>query len=264
VASWEFAATGPVQAEISLPAGSVSVAAKQTGTVTVSLLPASEAGERLIGETEVSFEGGSLTVRVPERMRVSGNTALDLRVELPEGSRVTASTAAANLTFSGELGALNTKTASGEVTAGRIAGDVNHNSASGGLRIEATTGEARAETASGDIVIGRADGDIIAKTASGAVTIGQAGQSVTVTSASGDIRIDGIATGLAEASSISGDITVAVVPGTGVYLDISTLSGRVSSELDSGAGPSGDAEPSLTVACRSISGNVRLARATPR
>jgi hypothetical protein len=261
VASWEFAAAGPVQAEISLPAGSVSVAAKQTSTVTVCLVPASEAGERLIGETEVSFEGGSLTVRVPEKMRVSGNAALDLSIELPEGSRVTASTAAASLAFSGELGALEAKTASGEVCAGPVSGDVNLTSASGGIRIEATTGEARAETASGNIFIGRADGDIIAKTASGAVTIGRAGQSATVTSASGDISIDGITAGLAETSSISGDITVAVTPGTGVYLDISTLSGRVSNELDSDAG--GNGEPDLTVACRSISGDVRLVRAAP-
>jgi DUF4097 and DUF4098 domain-containing protein YvlB len=263
VTSWEFDATGPVQAEIELPAGSVNVAAKETSTVTVSLHSGSKAGEKLIGETEVSFEGGTLAVRVPDRIRLSGNASLDLEIELPEGSRVSASTASADMVLSGELGALDAKTASGEMKAGPVNGDVNLTTASGGIRLEAAAGEVRVETASGDVVIHRADGDIFAKTASGSVTIGQAGQSVTVTSASGDIRLNRIATGLADASSISGDITVAVVPDTGVYLDISTLSGRVSSELHSDIGASpGNGEPDLTVACRSISGNVRLIRAT--
>lgn len=258
--SWEFAATGPVQADIRLPAGSVNVAATKTSAVTVTLLPASPASERLIEETEVSFEAGSLTVRVPEKVRVSGNAALDLRVELPEGSRVTAGTASADLLCSGELSGLSAKTASGDVNAGRVHGDVELSTASGDIRLDATTGDVRVETASGDVFIERAGGDTIAKTASGDVTVGEAGHSVTIRTASGDVRVDSIITGLADISSMSGDITLAVLAGATVYLDISTLSGHVSSELDSSPGAGEDAE--LTLSCQTVSGDVRVVRAT--
>jgi Putative adhesin len=259
MASWEFAATGPVQAEIKLPAGSVRVAAVKTSTVTVTLLAAGPAGERLIEQTEVSFEAGSLAVRVPEKVRVSGNAALDLKVELPEGSRLTADTASADLLCSGELGGLSGKTASGDVNAGRVRGDVALSTASGDIRLADTTGDVRLETASGEVVIERADGEIIAKTASGGVTVVQAGMSVTIRTASGDVRVDSIVTGLADVSSISGDITLAVVPGATVYLDISTLSGHVSSELDSSA--DAEREPELTLTCQTLSGDIRITRA---
>lgn len=258
MASWEFAATGPVQAEIKLPAGSVNVAAAKTSTVTVTLLPASAAGERLIEETEVSFEAGSLAVRVPEKVRVRGNAELDLRIELPEGSQVTADTASADLLCSGELGGLRVKTASGDVNSGRVCGDVVLSTASGALRLADTTGDVRVESASGEVIIEQADGDIIVKTASGDVTVGHAGHSVTIRTASGDVRVDSIAVGLADISSMSGDITLAVVPGFSVYLDISTLSGHVSSELESST--SADAEPELTLSCQSLSGDVRITR----
>jgi DUF4097 and DUF4098 domain-containing protein YvlB len=261
MASWEFAATGPVQAEIKLPAGSVNVAATKTSTVTVTLVPASPAGQRLIEETEVSFEGGSLAVRVPEKVRVRGNAALDLRIELPEGSQVTADTASADLLCSGELGGLSADTASGDVNVGRVRGDAALSTASGDIRLADTTGDVRVETASGDVVIERADGDTIAKTASGGVTVGEAGHSVTVRTASGDVRVDSIITGLADISSMSGDITLSVLPGTTVYLDISTLSGHVSSELDSSAGA--EEEPDLTLSCQTLSGDVRIIRASP-
>jgi hypothetical protein len=258
MASWEFTATGPVQAEIKLPAGSVNVAATKTSTITVTLLSASAAGERLIEETEVSFEAGSLAVRVPEKVRVRGNPALDLRVGLPEGSRVTADTASADLLCSGELGGLRVKTASGDVNAGRVRGDVALSTASGDVRLADATGDVRVESASGDVVIERADGEIIVKTASGGVIVGEAGHSVTAGTANGDVRVDSIMTGLVDISSMSGDITLAVVPGATVYLDISTLSGRVSSELDSGAGAVD--EPELTLCCQTLSGDVRIIR----
>ena len=101
-------------------------------------------------------------------------------------------------------------------------------------------GEVDATTASGELTIGRADGDVAVRTASGDVEI---------TAASGK-RVDIKAT--------SGDISVAVAPGIGVYLDLSTLSGTVSSELEP-SGESGSAD--MTLQCRTISGDVQVRRA---
>jgi hypothetical protein len=101
--TWEFAATGPVQAEIKLPAGSVNVSAAKTTAVTVELLPANRFAERVLGETEVSFEAGRLTVRVPERGRLSNYPSLDLRVTLPEGSWYMADPPTPSLHPAGEM-----------------------------------------------------------------------------------------------------------------------------------------------------------------
>lgn len=259
MASWEFPTEGPVQAEISLPAGSVHVTATETATVTVSLEPASRAGERLLADTEVSFDGGKLRVITPRRASVFGNASMSLAVTLPPGSSVAAETASADVTCAGELGGLGGKTASGDVNAGLITGDVDFSTASGDVRLEEARGDVRVSTASGDLTIGRADGEIIAKTASGDVQITEAGQSATAKTASGDVRIGRISTGLADATTVSGDIVIAVAPGVGVYLDVSTLSGDANSELDSSGGAEGDA--GLTISCRSVSGDVRITRA---
>jgi len=261
---WKFDATGPISADISLPAGSVQVTATQTDQVSVSLTASSKSGERLLAETEVSFEGSTLRVHTPKRSSFRGNASLDLTVELPEGSSVTADTASADVTCTGTLSLLRAKSASGDVRADRVTGDVELNTASGDVRLTDTTGDARVSTASGDVTVNGADGDIIAKTASGDIRIGRAGQSVTAKTASGDVDIENIASGLADASTVSGDVTVAVAPGTGLYLDISTMSGDVSSDLLSDDSVAAEGEATLTVSCRSVSGDIRILRAAGR
>lgn len=266
MASWEFTATGPVEAEISLPAGNVSLTAAQAETVTVSLLPrqgrGDKAADRLIADTEVSFEGGTLSVHVPKLVQLRGDAALDLTIELPAGSSVTARTASADLKCTGELGALNAHTASGDVTADRISGNASLVTASGDVRVQDVAGDVSVSTASGDAAIARAGGDFTAKTASGDLRIGQAGRSAEVRTASGDVRIESIAAGRADVTSVSGDVAIAVPPGIEVFLDLSSISGRVRSELDPDARGGGDGDASLTVRCNSVSGDIRIARAS--
>jgi DUF4097 and DUF4098 domain-containing protein YvlB len=262
MANWEFTAAGPIRADISLPAGSVHVTTAQTDKVTLSLSASSSAGERLLANTEVSFEDNTLRVRAPKRSSIFGNVSLDLHLELPEGSSVTADTASADVTLDGQFGGVHGKTASGGLRVYRVDGDAELTTASGHVRLEDATGDARLTTASGDVIVNRADGDIIAKTASGDVWIGRAGQSVTAKTASGDVRIDSIDSGLADATTVSGDITLAVAPGIGIYMDISTLSGDVSSELDADESVAAEGEAVLTVSCRSVSGDVRIVRST--
>jgi DUF4097 and DUF4098 domain-containing protein YvlB len=261
MANWKFDAAGPVKADISLPAGSVHVTAAKTDQVRVSLTAANSSGERLLERVEVSFERETLRVRVPTRTSFFGNASLDLNIELPEGSSVTAELASADLTVVGELASLRGKTASGDVHADRMSGDVDLTTASGDVRLEDAAGGTRISTASGDVEVNAADGDVIAKTASGDVWVGRAGQSVTAKTASGDVRIDSITSGLADATTVSGDISIGVVPGIGLYLDVSTLTGDAHCELDSDDSVAAEGEASLTVSCRSVSGDVRIARA---
>jgi DUF4097 and DUF4098 domain-containing protein YvlB len=232
--------------------------------VTVSLLsdPAadSKAAEKLIAETAVSFGGGTLTVKVPDRPHLRGDVSLDLTVELPEGSSVAAQTASADVSCTGELGSLQGQTASGDMTADRV-GHADLTTASGDARLREVTGDTLLQTASGDAMIQHATGDITAKTASGDLMVGHAAQSVRAQAASGNIVIDSMVTGTADLTSVSGDVSVGVAPGIGVYLDLSSLSGRVRSELDADEQGSGG-EPGLTLRCNCVSGDIKITRAS--
>jgi hypothetical protein len=267
VTSWEFNAAGPIEAKISLPAGNVNVAAAPTQTVTVTLLPqhgsGSTAAEKLIAETEVSFEDGTLTVNVPKRVHLRGDTSLDLTIALPEGSSVTVRTASADVCCTGELGALEGYTASGDVTADRITGHASLTTASGDVRLTEAAGDVSVGTASGDATIERVGGDLKAKTASGDLRVAEAGGSAEVKTASGDVQIGSIASGRADVTSVSGDVALAVPPGVGVYLDLSSISGHVRSELDAAADGGGNGDATLTLRCNSVSGDIVITRANP-
>jgi Putative adhesin len=260
--SWEFPVTGPVEARIQLAAGTVTVTAGPAGRATVSLAPehpGARGADTLIDQTQVSFEDGQLSVIVPERIRLLGGTALHAEVALPEGSGVSAKTASADLRCTGELGALSVYAASGDVRAERVGGPADIATASGDVQLKSVARDAQIRTASGGVRVERAAGDVTMKTASGDLMIGLAGGSAAIKTASGDIRVDGIAAGRGDFTTVSGDITVAVPPGVGVYLDLSSVTGQVSSDFE--PGPAGG-EAALTMKCSSVSGDVRVRRAT--
>jgi hypothetical protein len=233
--SWEFPVQGPVDLQVRIPAGSVRVLAVPTQTATVAL----DASDRLIAATRVEFDHGTLSVVAPDRLALGSNAAVDVTVEVPENSSCAAHTASADVSCTGELSGLDVHTASGDVSAERV------------------SGLARVATASGDVHVGEA-AEANVETASGDVRIERASGVVTVRTASGDVWIAETTGRRAEVKSASGDIGVGVAPGIGVYLDLSSLSGTVSSELEP-AEESGGAD--ITVQCRTISGDVQVIRA---
>ena len=83
--NWEFPVSGPITLDARLPAGHIQITATGTELATVTLRSDSKRGEQLIGETEVTFDAGNLTVSVPERIRLLSSTSLDLAVQLPAG-----------------------------------------------------------------------------------------------------------------------------------------------------------------------------------
>ena len=233
--SWEFPAHDPVDLQVRIHAGNVRVLAAPTQTATVTL----DGNERLLAATRVEFDHGALSVVGQDRLGLGGNGSLSVTVEVPEGSSCLVHTASADVGCTGELSALDVHTASGDITAERVSGPVRVVTASGDVLVGAAA-EARVETASGDVRIEQADGPVTVRTASGDVWIAQTSGRRT------------------EVKSSSGDISVAVARGIGVYLDLSSLSGTVSSELEP-AEDIGGAD--MTVQCRTISGDVQVLRA---
>ena len=258
---WEFPGSDPVDVFVDLAAGSVALAARPTDVTTVSLTPSrlGRNADRLISEVRVTFENGRLEVVGPKRTGLwRGYPGLDLTITLPEGSRCAVRTASADITGTGQLAELDAHTASGDITAATVTGSFQAVTASGDIRAEETGTTAELRAVSGDIRVTRAGGDIRARSASGDMSIASAAESAAVETVSGDVRIGSMARGRADVNTASGDIVVGVAPGVGVYLDLSSLSGSVTSGLE-------ETQPSdhvpLEVRCRTLSGDVRIIRA---
>jgi len=239
--SWDFPATDPIDLHLDIPAGNITVTALAAGTATVTVVPCAEGrrGEEFLAATRVGFDHGVLSVTAPDRRGLHRGASLDVTVEVPSGSAAELVTASADVRCSGELRSLVVRTASGDVAAGRVTGPVQVHTASGDVRLS-DVGELRAETASGDVQVGTAAGDVSVRTASG------------------EVRIGAVAAGRTDITSASGDVSVDVPAGIGVYLDLSTLSGSATSDLQATAG---DHDTAVTLRCRTISGDVRVGRA---
>jgi hypothetical protein len=261
MASWEFPTDGPVDLEIRLPAGNITIIAEPTPTATVTLLPqrpGSKRDEETLDRARVDFRDGRLFVSAPERPWLRGSAALDLTVLVPSESACAVVTASADIRCTGRLGRLQARTASGDLDVDVINGPVVVSTASGAVRLRDAAGPLRVHSASGEVAAERAGDEATVQTASGRVRIENACGSVRARTASGDVRIGAISTGRGEIATVSGDIGVGIPAGVGVYLDLSAVSGQVRSELEpSEAG--GDAD--LTLQCRSVTGNVLVSRA---
>jgi hypothetical protein len=250
---WDFPATEPIDLLVEVTAGSVSIIAEQTQTVTVDVAD-DDANVR------VDFSDGRLEVVEPPQRHswLRFTSGLDVTVTVPAGSRCWVTTASANITAKGELGSLTAKTISGDVTAGAIAGNVDVSSTSGRISITEAGAEVSAKSASGAVELGQVGGSLDVNTVSGKIEIASAAADARVRTASGHVKVGSLSRGWAEITTVSGDIKVAVTKGIGVYMDMSSLSGRVSSELEPSEASD---EVDLNLKCRSISGAVKVRRA---
>jgi hypothetical protein len=261
MAHWEFPGSDPIDAFIDLAAGRVVLAAEPTDVTTVELTASwSGPGGRLLSDVQVSFADGRLEVIGPRRAGLwRGHAGLNLAITMPSGSRCMVRTASADVSCTGELGDLDVHTASGDVTAATVTGEVDAQTASGDIRLEQAGGDADLRTAGGDVRLSRAGGDVRVRTASGDVHIGTAARSVTVLASSGDVRLSSVTTGRADVKTVSGDIVIGVAAGVGAYLDLSSVTGSVTSQLDETV--ASDDVP-LEVICRAVSGDIRITKAS--
>lgn len=256
--TWEFPCSGPAAIRItSWPSGSVALSAGPTEAISVEAVPASGARD-LLDRIRVSFDNGRLTITGPDvRGFLRRHDGLDLTVRAPAGSDCEVHTAAADVACVGDFGTLTLSSASGDLTAASARGAVLAKTASGDVFIDQAGADVSIDTASGDVRVAHAGGELQAKTISGDVTVGDCDGPVTARTTSGDIEITELAAGRAELQSISGDATVAVRRGVSVYLDLSTLSGSVRSDLDADE-DGADSGAALEIKCHTVSGDIRV------
>jgi DUF4097 and DUF4098 domain-containing protein YvlB len=179
----------------------------------------------------------------------------------PEGSRLELKTASADVEGRGRLGSLDVTTASGDVRFERLDGDVRAVTASGQLHIDEAGSQVHSRGASGDITIGHAVGPIDLARASGDMLIRRAGGSVKGRTVSGQLVVEAARGGPVLFDTVSGDVSVGVVPGVDVWLDLQSLSGNTVSELTPTEGPQGATTSTMEVRLKSVSGDLRVHRA---
>jgi hypothetical protein len=261
MASWEFPGSDPIDLIINLGAGSVAVSAEPTEVSTVSLRSSKHGSkaDQQIGEVQVTFTEGRLEIIQPKSSGfLRGNPGLELTVKVPSESDCSVRTASADVACVGDLARLDARTASGDVTAASVSGAVDVNTASGDVWLENAGATVGVRTASGDIRLRQAAGDVALHTASGVVSVGPAGASVQAFTASGDVQIGSAASGEANVKTVSGDAQIGVAAGAGVYLDLSSVTGRIKSHLEE---TDSDSDVSLRVICRTVSGDIKITRA---
>lgn len=260
---YEFDCPAPVRVLARLGAGSLEITAEPRETATVEVTPYddTDAGREAVARTRVHLRDGQLTVAAPEGgwlFRLSPRLRVAVRVPLDCDLHV--KVASADTSCHGRYASAVINTASGDVYVEHVTGDVSANTASGDLRFVEVGGHLRANMASGDIVAQAVGGEITIHSASGEVAVEQMAAGARVTTASGDVRIGSARRGAVRINCASGDVSVGVAQGTGVWLDLVTMSGRTRSDLAVGPAAPATIRQDLTIQVRTASGDIDVHR----
>jgi hypothetical protein len=257
-----FETPEPIALAIRVPAGSVVLESAETGTTDVELEPLDDAAAEAIGAVRIELRGRALQIEVPERRGFFGrNPRFGLRVRCPHGSSADVRTRSADVDGRGRFGAFDVKTASGDVEVERVDGETRVASASGDVELRSSGGAVTVNTASGDVSVGRAEGLLKANLVSGDLTVREADGGVEAHTVSGDQRFEAVGPGSISANSVSGDVVVRVRRGANVWMDVRSISGDTTSELDAGDGPPADESMLVELRLNTVSGDVRIERA---
>lgn len=273
-----FDASGPLEIDVSLGAGRITVALVEEPGVTVEVRhdPTAtnpwlnglssmlswfggqfggsgfeDAQESVVRETRIDLVGQRLTVHAAKRHHL---VPLAVTVRAPAGSHLELTAASADVTVTGPAGRVKLHTGSGAVTIDRADGAAEIHSGSGALRLGPMLGGLRARSGSGEIEVSSVGGATTLVTGSGDVWLGAVQADVHVRTGSGDLTVADAACGTVELVTGSGEIRVGVRSGTAAMVDLRSGSGQARSELALADRPPATA-PKLTVRGRTGSGN---------
>jgi DUF4097 and DUF4098 domain-containing protein YvlB len=264
-----FDVSAPVELEVRLSSGEVTIDPSLDGRVEVELTAHDDDSQRLVDEARVELQDRSdrprVIVEVPQKRGgfsfSFGRQGITCRVRCPEGSVVTAKTKSADLTVRGTIGSVSFTTASGDLDLDRVSGGVNAKSASGDVSAREIGGDVSIQSASGDVSLEVVRGTASVTSVSGDVRIDEAYDDLNANTVSGDQKHSAVMRGRVAAQSVSGDVSIGVRRGSKVFLDCNTLSGDTSSELElTGDAPDGDG-PLVEIKAKTVSGDIQITRA---
>lgn len=274
-----FETPGSTRLVVRAGAGHVTVTAEDTDRTTVELTPLNGAAEEAIADARVEQQGRSIVVDLP-RHRLGlfrQGPSIGVAITCPKGSaldvRADSSDVRATGTFtevlvttgSGDIdvddvtGTAKLKAGSGSIKAGRVDEELVVTTGSGEITVDRSGRHAILSVGSGDIVVRELAGEMVTKTGSGDVEVDRLGGSLLTKTGSGDLTVRRAASGSVRANGASGNISIGIEEGTAAWLDVSTVSGRVSQELGESGAPR-DGQQRLEVTAHTVSGNLRVHR----
>ncbi len=232
-------------------AGDVRLKACEEGTVTVSLSGHSDT----VDQMEIDADHDGVSVRAPGKgRRWFGRGSIDAVVSLPRGSDVTVHNGAGDVVIGLDVDDLEVHTGAGDIRADDVDGTAELKVGSGDIRIGRIAGTARISSASGDVRLDSAS-ELSASTAAGDLHVGAITDSAIVKAATGDVRIRSFGGSDLEIKTMSGDVTVGLVPGMVVNAAIKTLSGDLRNRIK----PSpGEKTGTMNLTITSFAGDVTL------
>ncbi len=276
-----FETPAPTRLRVEIPNGQILVTASESSTTQIDLSgPQGLAGATAwVADAEIAQVGDEIVVRGPKislglfrswgpieariGLRLGSDACLSMcaggvetrrrlgkivantgagSVRLDDCDEARAHTGAGNVEIASVSGSVDTKTGAGKVTVGKVGANATIVTAAGNATVGDIGGSGKFKTAHGNIEVERAGDNLEAFTASGNVDVGRADH------------------GRVRAKTVSGRVSVGVPQGVSALLDISTLSGRVRSDLAASGAP-GEGEACVELILSTVSGNVNVARA---
>jgi DUF4097 and DUF4098 domain-containing protein YvlB len=188
----------------------------------------------------------------------------ECRITCPRGTDLDLSGGSTDLRVEGELGEVSVRTASGDVRLDESRGELQVKTASGDITVRAVTAEASLVTVSGDVGVDRVDASLTARAVSGDVAVGVLAGPLALSTTSGDVDLRAVVAGDVRVQTVSGDVRVGIARGTRTWIDATSVSGRLESELgledhEPDAVDEGAAVVPLRV--KTVSGDVAVVRA---
>lgn len=270
----------PISVTAHVGAGSIRFAAGDRPDTVVEVRPREAKRDkdvRAAEQTEVTYTGGTLTVRTRERFLIGPSGTVDVTVELPTGSSIDVTGSWTQVLGEGRLGEVKVKTSSndvrldttgplqltashGTVTIDRVEGAAEITTSSGSLRIGTIDGPADMKNSHGTTTVGAALGELRVRGAHGNVDVARAERSVMATVAHGNLRVAEVARGAVRLETSYGAIEVGIREGTAAWLDVSSERGQVRNAL-AGSEPPQKAQDTVEVHARTRWGNIEIHRA---
>jgi hypothetical protein len=185
-------------------------------------------------EVQITQSGDTLTVEV-RRNGFSGFIGrapyVDLRVGVPDGLALDVQTVSGDLRASGLRASGSLATVSGDIAMADSSGQLSVSSTSGDVQMSGAFSGPRVQTVSGDIWLEGASGPLYARTISGDIQLrGLRDAQLDLETTSGDVEATGALAGTI--STISGDVQLRLPSASDLVLDMSTVSGDLSSDLE--------------------------------
>jgi hypothetical protein len=226
-----FETPQPVNVEIDLYVGNVTITAEDRTDTVVTVTPTNpdnESDVEAAEQTRVELSHGTVTIKGLKLRKYVGwsskSRSIDMAIALPTGSSVSAGGVGSmvNLRTAGRLGACEFKIGMGQIVVDQA----------GPVKLRTT----------GDIVLDRAHGDVNAVTSTGS------------------IRIKDVREGAVDLKTAMGEIEVGVAEGTAAWLDAHTGFGNVRNQLNKSEPKPG--ESTVKVRARTSYGDIVIHRSS--